>query len=84
MTRHAWRERTDDGELRFVRATRHGRSWSLQSKLKSEDEWTTLDPIPLADLRELRDVLWRKYQRRRASYEDVQQIDALLEEAQEA
>ena len=84
MTRHEWRERTDEGELRFVRATRHGGKWSLQSKLKSEEQWTAHDPIPLSDLHSLLAVLQRKYQRRRASYEDVQQVEALIEEAMEA
>jgi hypothetical protein len=80
MTRHEWRERSEDGELRYVRATVHGRTWTLQSRLKSEEEWTNHDPIPRADLETLRELIWRKYQRRRASFEDVQQLDALLEE----
>ena len=80
MTRYEWRERSEDGELRFLRATVHGGRWTLHSHLKSEEEWTAHDPIPRADLKTLRDLLRRKYQRRRASFEDVQQIDALLED----
>ena len=78
MTRHAWRERAPDGELRFVRATRHGSAWKFQSRLKSETQWTTHEVPPLEDLRELREILLRKYQRRRASYDDVQQIEELI------
>ena len=80
MTKHEWRERTEDGELRYMRATKHGRLWNLQSRLKSEEYWTNHDPISRPDLEQLRDLIWRKYQRKRASYEDVQQIDALLED----
>jgi hypothetical protein len=37
--------------------------------------------VPLiADLIELRDVLFRKYQRRRAAYEDVVLIEKMIKE----
>jgi hypothetical protein len=78
VTKHEWRERTEDGEIRFVRASKHGGAWGIQSRLKSEEHWTAHDPIELSDLEQLRDLIWRKYQRRRASYEDVQQIDDLI------
>ena len=81
MITHAWRERTEDGELRFVRATKHGAAWTLQSKLKSEEHWTMHDPIGLDDLNQLRDVIQRKYQRRRATLADMQHIDDLIAEA---
>ncbi len=77
-SKHEWRERTDEGELRFVRASKHGGHWTFQSKLKSEEHWTDHDPVALDDLVSFRDVLWRKYQRRRASYEDVQQVDEMI------
>jgi len=65
--------------LRFVRATKHGRVWTVQSRLKSEEHWTIHDPVDLSHLRQLRDLLWRKYQRKRVPFEDVQQIDELIE-----
>ena len=52
-----------------------GGKWSIQAKLKGQDTWTYYDVPPLDDLRELRDVLFRKYQRRRAAYEDVVLIE---------
>lgn len=79
MISHAWRERTRDGELRFVRASKHGGVWMVQSRLKSEELWTTHDPVDLGDLEQLRDLLQRKYQRRRVPFEDIQQIDELIE-----
>ncbi|MFV1994672.1 MAG: hypothetical protein ACC661_04485 [Verrucomicrobiales bacterium] len=80
MITHAWRERTEEGELRFVRAQKHGGRWRLHSRLKSEEEWTRHDPMELHDLESLRDVLWRKYQRKRLPFGDVAQIDELIAE----
>ena len=77
---HEWRERTEDGEVRFVRARKFGDRWTFEARLKSEEAFAALDPVPRADLEQLRDVLWRKYQRRRVPYEYVEQIDAMLEE----
>lgn len=78
MQRHTWRERTDEG-LRFFRASYHGGSWTLDSQGKGEDEWTAHDPISLEEWRTLRDVLWRKYQRRRCPWELVDKINRKLE-----
>jgi hypothetical protein len=79
MQRHAWREATDDG-LRFYRASYHGDTWTLQSQLKGEEEWTSHDPISIEEWRTLRDILWRKYQRGRCPWKLVEKIDQLLEE----
>jgi hypothetical protein len=78
--RHAWTERTEDGEKREVRAEKFGKVWRIQAKLKSEDRWTYYDKPELHDLVALKDNLERKYQRRRASYEDVQSVEALIRE----
>jgi len=75
---HAWTHRTDDGEKREVRAVKNQGLWRLQSKLKHEESWTYHDAPARADLEELRDILWRKYQRRRASHEDVMLADRML------
>lgn len=76
---HTWRERSEDGGLRNVRAFRRGGIWYLSSKGPEDETWTPHDPIPLEDLRQLRDVLWRKYQRRRVAWEAVADIDAKIE-----
>ena len=52
--------------------------WRLQSQLKHETEWTYHEVPDRSDLEELREILWRKYQRRRASYEDVLLADKML------
>ena len=81
--RHEWRERTEDRETRIYRAWYHGGKWTMQETLKSEPDWRTLDPIPLAELRKLRAKIWEKYQRNRVPYKNIEQLDALIEEAEE-
>jgi len=78
--RHIWTERTEDGEKREVRAIKFGGAWRIQSKLASADAWTYHEPALLEDLIELREVLFRKYQRRRAAYEDVVLVEKAIAE----
>ncbi len=75
---HTWKETTEDGDKREVRAVKFGGAWRIQSKLKGENSWTYHDPPRLEDLRELRDVLFRKYQRRRASYEELIDVEKII------
>ena len=76
--KHVWTERTPEGEKREVRAVKFGAVWRLQSKLASAEGWTYHDPALMADLIELRNLLFRKYQRRRAAYEDVVLIEKMI------
>ena len=76
--KHIWTERTEDGEKREVRAIKFGGIWRIQTKLASEEAWTYHEPALMEDLVELRDVLFRKYQRRRAAYEDVVLIEKMI------
>jgi hypothetical protein len=78
--RHIWTERTEDGEKREVRAIKFGGSWRIQSKLESQEDWVYHEPALMEDLVELRDVLFRKYQRRRAAYEDVLLIEKMIKD----
>ena len=78
MKKHEWRERTDEGEVRLVTATRHAREWKLSSRLKSEEEWTHHDPPELDDLHQLREILVGKSQRRRVPLEQIAEIDKLI------
>ena len=81
---HTWRETTQEGEKREVRAVKFAGQWKIQSKLKDAPGWTYHDkPLP-ADLEALRDLIFRKYQRRRASYDDLQAVDRLISEQQGA
>jgi hypothetical protein len=69
--RHAWIERNDDGTKREVRVVKTGGTWRFQAKGSQEENWTYYDEPRLPDLEQFHDVLLRKYQRRRASHEDV-------------
>jgi hypothetical protein len=76
--KHVWTEITDDGEKREVRATKFGGRWKIQSKRKGESSWIYHDEPLLEDLKQLHQILQRKYQRRRASYEDVVTIEQMI------
>ena len=78
MKKHEWREKTEEGETRLVRVTQHGRQWKLQSRLKTDDEWTYFDVIPLDDLEKLCEILANKYQRGRLPHEHVLEIEAMI------
>jgi hypothetical protein len=68
---HVWKEREEDGVKREVRASRFGGAWRLQSKRADEESWTYYDrPLP-ADLLALKEIIEKKYRRRRATVEEL-------------
>jgi len=77
MARHEWHE-GDGAERRFVRADYHGGGWTVSTRLRDEEEWTPYDPIDEEMWRKLRDVLWRKYQRKRCPWKLIEAIDKIL------
>ncbi|MGC3989257.1 MAG: hypothetical protein QM796_06190 [Chthoniobacteraceae bacterium] len=77
---HVWKETTPEGERREVRASKFGNNWRIQSKLQSEENWTYHDEPPLEDWKQLHDILFRKYQRKRLPYEDVQAIERKIKD----
>jgi hypothetical protein len=79
-SQHIWTDRNEDGRKREVRATKFGRAWRLQAKVTGDLDWTYYDRPLLEDLLTLKEILARKYQRRRASIEDVASIEKLIEE----
>jgi hypothetical protein len=76
--RHAWIQKLEDGCKREVRVIKQGGSWRFQGKRADEERWTYYDEPLLDDLIEFREILSRKYQRRRAAYEDVVWADREL------
>ena len=78
MTRHEWRDRSEDGETVFFRANHHSGEWRFMRRLKSEPDWTYLDNLPLEELEVFREVLWNKHLRRRVPLKQVDQIDAMI------
>ena len=72
---HAWWDWTPDNQKREWRVSRFGKKWTFQSKVKGEEYWQSHDPLELGVLMQFRDLLFRKYQRRRATYEDYTAIE---------
>ena len=77
---HIWTDRNQDGRKREVRATKFGGAWRFQAKTAGDNDWTYYDRPVLEDLLTLKKILFRKYQRRRASVEDVASIEKLIHE----
>ena len=83
-SQHIWTERDEHGSKREVRATRFGGRWRLQAKTAGEVDWTYYERPLLDDLFALKEILVRKYQRRRASNEDVASVEKLIADQMEA
>jgi hypothetical protein len=77
-SQHIWTHRDEQGSKREVRATRFGGIWRLQSKTAGDLDWTYYEHPLLEDLLALKDILVRKYHRRRASSEDVASVEKLI------
>jgi len=77
-SQHIWTHRNQHGTKREVRATKFGGVWRLQAKTAGDLDWTYYErPLP-EDLLALKEILVRKYQRRRASAEDVASVEKLI------
>jgi hypothetical protein len=76
--RHAWTDRTADGIRREIRVIKNQGAWRFQSKRLGQERWEYYDEPTLEDLQNFREVLFRKYQRRRASFDDLQWADREL------
>jgi hypothetical protein len=78
-SQHIWTDRSPDGKRREVRATKFGGAWRFQAKTAGDLDWTYYERPLLEDLLALKEILTRKYQRRRASIEDVVSIEKLIQ-----
>ena len=67
-----------------MRATKFGGMWRLQAKTAGDSKWTYYKRPLLEDLLALKQILVRKYQRRRASSEDVASVESLIADQTEA
>jgi hypothetical protein len=77
-SQHIWKEKDAEGRKREVRVIKFGGVWRFQAKYTDESDWTYYERPLLDDLLALKDVIFRKYQRRRASAEDLESIETLL------
>ena len=83
-SQHIWIERDEQGSKREVRATKFGGNWRLQAKTAGDPDWTYYERPLLEDLLALKDILSRKYHRRRASSEDVASVEKLIADRRNA
>jgi hypothetical protein len=81
-SQHIWTEKDGEGRKREVRATKFGGKWRLQAKTAGDTDWTYYDRPLLDDLLKLKQIIARKYQRRRASADDVTSVDKLIADLQ--
>ena len=81
-SQHIWIEKDEEGRKREVRATKFGGKWRFQSKTAGDLDWTYYDRPLMDDLLQLKEIIARKYQRRRATADDVASIDKLISEAE--
>ena len=79
-SQHIWTDRNQHGQKREVRATKFGGVWRFQAKTAGDLDWTYYDSPLLEDLLTLKEIIMRKYQRRRASAEDVGSVEKLIQE----
>ena len=75
---HIWTDRNQYGQKREVRAIKFGGVWRFQAKTSGDLDWTYYERPLLDDLLALKEILVRKYQRRRASAEDVGSVEKLI------
>jgi hypothetical protein len=80
MNRHEWHDRTPEGDKRFYRASYHSSRWTFETTLEKEEDWHLVDPPDRDYLEGLRDVLFRKYQRRRVPHKILAEIDSMIED----
>ena len=79
-SQHIWRGRDQCGKKREVRVTKFGGAWRFQAKTAGDLDWSYYERPLLEDLLALKKILVRKYQRWRASAEDVASIEKLVQE----
>ena len=82
-SQHIWTHRNQHGAKREVRATKFGGVWRVQAKTGGDVDWIYYERPSLEDLLALKEILQRKYQRRRASAEDVASVEKLISDEME-
>jgi hypothetical protein len=79
MEAHEWRVKSKEEGTRYFRATYHAGAWRFQKTLRTDPDWEPI-PHPDAELwQTLREILWKRYQRKRGSWSIIEKIDKLLE-----
>jgi hypothetical protein len=77
MESHEWNERTEEGK-RFYRANFHAKEWRIITTLKTDPDWEPIEEPSEEVWRALRDIVWKKYQRKRCPWERVAGLNKIL------
>ncbi len=78
---HEWHEnrpKEEGGGKRYWRARWDTREWRFSHLEPEFDDWQRLEQPGVEEYQALRDVLWRKYQRRRVPFKFLQSVDRIL------
>jgi len=78
---HRWGEKGEDGiEIKW-QATKFAGRWEIKCRGPETDGWEIVKNPSAETLENLRELLWRKYQRKRLAYEDVLAIEKWRDQA---
>ena len=79
--RHEWKEDTEEG-VRLFKAVYFAREWRFASAMKGTrskpNDWEDIETVTKAHWQALRDVLFRKYQRKRCPWKFIEDVDKKL------
>ena len=76
---HEWHERLEDGRKQYIRAYWNSREWEFRYAHPDGEHWMPLENPTNERWLELRDLLFRKYQRKKLPWKYVVQLDKKLE-----
>jgi hypothetical protein len=79
---HEWHEsrHDDDGKhyKQYFRGHYNGRDWRFETTGPADPDWLILDHAPLEVWEALREVIFKKYQRKRINYKLMESLDKIL------
>lgn len=75
---HEWHETLPEGGKRYYRAHWNSREWKFTTTTPADEDWLPVEKADLALWEALRDVLFRKYQRKRLHYRLLESVDKIL------
>lgn len=79
MESHEWKDRDEEGQRRFYRANYQGGRWRiLTTTMKRDPVWDIVENPSTEIWEAVRDVVWKKYQRKRLPWDRVAEIDRML------
>ncbi|MCD7798127.1 MAG: hypothetical protein LUG84_01785 [Akkermansiaceae bacterium] len=88
MESYIWKEKSrGDGDVMLYRASYHGSRWKLERCPKvprSRRDEVGWEPVAFSEehWRTLRELLWRRYQRKKCPWEFIENIDKILNPAE--